>query len=351
VYRFPAKRTFSGPALWNPYERLRGTWQRANFHAHGRAWGGLTDGRQPDEEVVRAYTARGYSVPGISNYHHIAAPRGVETIPLYEHGYNIAKHHQIAIGARQVDWFDFPVWQGLHQKQYAIERVGRTADLVALVHPWSGYSEEDLRDLTRYQLLEVVNGPYSGEALWDAALSSGHAVWALANDDTHDVTDAKRTEVAWNMIDAPSAREPDIVAALQAGRSYAVSLVGSHRDLKLKRAELDGAMLTVSTSGVPATFLFVAQGGAVRKAVEQQTTATYTVTSDDQYIRTIIRTPNLVVYLNPVIRYDGIELPSPVATVNESRTWIQRGLVATGALAIVTALWRRPSRSPGRSTT
>src|SRR5205814_222004 len=96
LYRFPKPSVFTGAHFLNPYSGLQGTWQRANLHAHGRAWSGLTNGQQPDEEVVRHYRQLGYSVAGISDYERIAALHGVPTIPLYEHGYNIGKHHQLA---------------------------------------------------------------------------------------------------------------------------------------------------------------------------------------------------------------------------------------------------------------
>ena len=124
VYRFPPSQPFAGPALWNPYATLSGTWQKANLHAHGHAWGGVTNGAQSDDDVVRAYKARGYAVAGVSNYASIAAQHGVATLPLYEHGFNIAKAHQLAIGARGVEWLDFPLWQTVNQKQFILHRVG-----------------------------------------------------------------------------------------------------------------------------------------------------------------------------------------------------------------------------------
>ena len=69
---------FAGASLWNPYAHLAGTWQKANLHAHGHAWAGMTNGKQTDEEVVRAYKQRGYAVAGVSNYASIAAFRGVD---------------------------------------------------------------------------------------------------------------------------------------------------------------------------------------------------------------------------------------------------------------------------------
>ena len=69
------------------------------------------------------------------------------TIPAYEHGYNIGKHHQLAIGARKVDWVDFPIWQSRSHLQFIINRVAATADLVAIVHPESrnAYDDDDLQ--------------------------------------------------------------------------------------------------------------------------------------------------------------------------------------------------------------
>ena len=67
-----------------------------------------------------------------------------------------------------------------------------------------------------YDLIEVVNGPFAAEDVWDAALSAGHPVWAVANDDTHDLTDSHRTAAGWNMIDAATSSTADVVDALEA---------------------------------------------------------------------------------------------------------------------------------------
>jgi hypothetical protein len=347
VYRFPSPRTFRGPALWNPYAHLTGTWQRANLHAHGHAWSGLTNGTQTDDEVVQEYRKRGYSVAGVSDYQWIATQHGVPTMPLYEHGYNISKEHQLAIGAHRVEWLDFPLWTGLDQKQFILNRVARTADLVAINHPGTAYSEDDLRDLTGYQLMEVVNGPFGFEELWDAALSSGHAIWALANDDIHDLTNVRRLGVAWNMIDAPSPDVSDIVGALRDGRTYAVSLVGEKADAALTGVDVRDSTLTVSSTGVPATFVFIGQGGAVRQTADQVMHATYAITAGDTYIRTVIRTPNMVMYVNPIIRYDGVKLPVLTAMVNQPLTWLRQAVILIVCVVVAPLLWRRRTMAQG----
>lgn len=341
VYRFPPPQPFAGPSLWNPYAHLTGTWQKVNLHAHGKAWGGVTNGKQTDEEVVRAYRQRGYAVAGVSNYASIAAFHGVDTIPLYEHGYNIPKIHQLGIGARRVVWLDFPFWQTLDQKQFIIDRVGAAAELVSVNHPNTGYVDEDMRNLTGYQLMEIVNGPFPVEDLWDAALSAGHVVWALGNDDAHDVTNLRRTFIAWNMIDAAGVSAEQIIGALRAGRSYAVSLVGNNADAALMSVAVTDSTMTIKSTGVPATFLFVGQDGAVRGTANQVMEAAYTFAATDTYIRTVIRTPNMVMYVNPVLRYDGGKLPAPAAKVDETFTWIHRAVILLIAGAVFFFLWRR----------
>ncbi len=346
IYRFPDAVAFSGAHIWNPYAGTTGTWQRANFHAHGRVWLGLTNGSQSDSAIVNRYQSLGYSVPGVSDYMRIAAHHGIATVPAYEHGYNIVKQHQLAIGARKVEWFDFPFWQARSHEQYVIDRIARTAEFVALAHPVTrdAYTVDDLRELTGYNAIEIVNGPFAVPEVWDAALSAGRAVWAIANDDTHDLEDPKRTAAGWNMIAAESAAAADVVHALKAGRTYAVQRMGALDAANLtvvKRVELDDDTLSVSLTGAASRITFIGQNGTVRKTVHNVTTAEYTLTDHDTYVRTVVDAPQTVLYLNPVFRYDGAQLPTPRATVDVASTWMFRGTVGLGCLLVVWARVRR----------
>ncbi len=341
VYEFPVPAAFTGKQFWNPYASLTGTWQRANLHAHGQAWGGLTNGEQPDADVATHYRNLGYSVAGVSNYMSIAAKQGIDTIPLYEHGFNLGKNHQLAVGAHSVDWFDFPLWQTRSNQQYVINRVHAKADLVALNHPSSrnAYDLAAMRSLTGYSLVEVANGPFTAEDVWDAALSSGRAVWAVANDDTHDLNDARRLGVGWNQINAPGNSTKEIVAALGAGRFYAVLRTGSLEGggiTTLESLTVADSTMTVNLRGMPSTITFISTDGAVRSVVHDTLTAAYTLTANDPYVRTVVTTPQTILYLNPVIRWDGRSLPTPVATMNGLLTWLQRAVAfaALGALVV-----------------
>ncbi|HUK37380.1 MAG TPA: hypothetical protein VLV86_25865 [Vicinamibacterales bacterium] len=336
AYTFPEPRPFSGPAFWNPYAHLSGSWRRANLHAHGRAWIGLTNGHQSDAAVIDVYRRHGYDIAGISDYQRIAAYHGADTLPLYEHGYNIAKAHQLAIGAWRVEWLDFPLWQTLSQKQFLINRVARTAALLAINHPNTAYADADLERLTGYQLMEVLNGPFVYESSWDAALSSGHVVWAIGDDDNHDVTYAPRFGVACSMIDAPSTRAPDVLTSLRDGRVFAMSLRSQTPEAWLSSVDVHDTRLTVSIAGAPATFQFIGPHGIVRQMSTDTVSATYTIGRDDAYVRTVIRTPQTVMYLNPIVRYDGVRLPMPASAIDLPITWARRTLLL---LAGIVGLW------------
>jgi len=350
-YRFPESAPFSGPVWFNPYAGVAPTWQRANLHAHGRAWSGFTNGKQTDDEIVRRYRALGYDVPGVSDYQRISPTGDPAAVPLYEHGYNIGKHHQLAIGARQVAWFDFPLWQWVSQQQYVIDRVKQGAALVALAHPNSryAYTTADLGRLTGYDLIEVVNGPFTAEESWDAVLSAGRPVWGVANDDTHDLLDPRRTAAAWNMIAAAKPDAAEILAALKKGQSYSVSRTGALESSGLTRlstVEIDDGLLTVVCDGMPSTFTFIGQDGVKRKTVKSSLSARYALSNADTYVRVVIEAPQTVLYLNPVLRYNGRELPVLAASVDAVPTWTKRGGALIGFVALALLLRRRRSPAP-----
>jgi hypothetical protein len=346
VYEFPSPVPFTGASFFNPYQGGAGTWQRANLHAHGRPWAGMTTGRQTAQEVITAYHRAGYSVAGISDYQHIAAYDGLNTIPLYEHGYNLGKRHQLGVGARRVVWFDFPLGQSIGQQQLIIDLVARESELVAIAHPEGrdAYTVQDMQRLTGYHLLEVVNGPFVGERSWDAALSAGRAVWAVANDDNHDLNERRRFAAAWNMIDAPSASAADIVKALRAGRTYAVlrtDEIPTARETTVKSVTFDAGVLRVRTSGEPATIVFIGQDGVERRRVQRANHAEYAVSDGDTYVRTVVYSPRSVMFLNPVLRYDGRAIPAPMARIAVARTWAMRGSVVAAVLALAVLIRRR----------
>ena len=341
VYRFPAPAPFNGAAFYNPYadQPAGSQWRTANFHAHGRAWGGLTEGRQTDSVVVdHYYNKLGYDIAGVSDYLEIDRRRTDSSfVPTYEHGVNALKTHLLGINAQRIVWFDFPLPQSRSEKQYVIDRVHAGASLVALAHPAlrGGYSRDDLAYLTHYQLFEVLNHFIVSDSLWDVALSTGHAVWAIGSDDSHNIMDAGQTGAMWTEVLTPSTRTQDVVAALKAGRTYAIAGHGARSDAHPEQIVVHGDTLTVTCDRPVSRIDFVGQQGRLLSRSFNTTTASYAIQAGDPYVRTVIATPRTIMFLNPVVRYDGRKLARPVAVLDVPRTWALRSSILVTALMLI----------------
>ena len=194
-----------------------------------------------------------------------------------------------------------------------------------------------MRSLTGYNLIEVVNGPFTAEDVWDAALSAGRPVWAVANDDTHDLNDVRRIGVGWNMIDATSSATGEIVSALGSGRFYAALRTGALDEAgvtTLSGVHVDDQTMRVELRGAASDVAFIGQDGTVRLLVKDTLAASYTLTPSDTYVRPVVTSPQTTLYLNPVIRWNGTALPAPAATVSAAWTWMQRGGIALACVAL-----------------
>lgn len=350
-YRFPAAKPFAGAALYNPYANLGPTWQRVNFHAHARAWLGATNGRQSGAAIVAHYRALGYQSAQVSNYEHIsgAQPGDSTWLPVYEHGYNIDKVHQLVLGARRVDWLDFPWHQTIRNRQFVLDRLHRSGALVVVAHP-------ELRDptngaafrwLTDYDLMEVRTHSGIGTAPWDTALSTGHAVWGIADDDTHDIEDAETTGRYWTMVNAASSRPAAILAALRAGRMYAVEGPPGGNDVGLEAFGLRGDTLELRLSGPAARVAFYGARGVRLASFAGVREARFVVPGGEPYVRAVVETGRTTMYLNPVIRYDGVALARPVAVATPDA---RGGFAALLAVLMLVPPWMLSRRSRRRKT-
>jgi hypothetical protein len=360
AYKFKEPRPFSGEYLYNPYQDMNSDqWKKYHFHCHSHKYYGLTNGRKSKETAIDSvYQALGYDHYGISDYMHIN-PHGAEKegfIPGYEHGYGfIRKTHQICIGAEKVWCIDYPFIQNLNMKQHTINKLGEQSRFVMPAHAsfTKGYKVSDMKWLSNYRLLEIMN-PY-GNALehWDMALSNGHRVYGLGDDDTHDITNIREVCHNMTMVNTPDLVPEHVYEALEKGNSYTVEFVNFFcfpmsleekihevRDLAyLTKAQLVSDTLFIETSAERMREVsFIGQGGKVLKTQEDVHTAFYVIQPEDSYVRTQIDL-NLrdVLYLNPVTRH-----PSP--TVVDRRldevNWAQTVLYwVVYAVAVLAFIW------------
>jgi hypothetical protein len=308
AYHFPPAQPFRGEKLFNPYSRNTTRWWKVNLHAHTRAWGGMTNGRSTPEETVSRYRAMGYDVAAISNYHQIAATKAGE-LAVYEQGYNVFKSHILVVGARRVDWWDYPLFQGPSEKQDRIDRLHGEGALVILAHPELrlGFSGRDLQRLTGYEAIEVASHFGNAEGLWDAALSAGRFSAAVGGDDSHASQDPRQTGRVWTMIMAPSVAPRDIIRGIRDGATYVVqsSVPAAHADVALKSVETSGDTIRVSVDGADATVTFIGRGGRVLSVAEHTTAAQYVLPAGEPYARAVVETSCARLILNPVVRTSG----------------------------------------------
>ena len=346
TYSFKEPKPFSGEYLYNPYQDMNpDQWKKYHFHCHSRKYFGLTNGRKSTETAIDSvYQALCYDHYGISDYMSIN-PHNADKqdyIPAYEHGYGLfRKTHQICIGAESVYWPDFLFMQNLNMKQHTLNKLGERSRFVMPAHAsfTTGYKVNDMVLLSNYRLLEVLN-PY-GNAFehWDMALSNGHRVYALGDDDTHNITD--HSEVCHNltMVNAQNLDAESAYEALDKGLCYAVefdnwyhfpmTLEEKVKQVKalphLTRAELVGDTLFVATSANKMQEVkFIGQDGKVLKTEEAVATAYYVIQPEDHYVRTVINVNGLQhFYLNPVTRHPTPEpIDQRLDVVNKAQTYL-----------------------------
>jgi len=327
VYHAYMPTPFAGPALFNPYASPGARWQRANFHAHSHAWGGLTSGHQSPAAVRAAYLERGYDVVGLSNYHLISrVPGDGSFLPVYEHGFSIKKTHQLIIGARAVTAIDFPLWQTTSAKQYLLNAMRDTAALTAVVHPYlrTGYDTAEIATLGGFDLLEVRSHWADASVWWDAVLTAGNPVWAIGNDDVHDITKPKEIGVVWTMIDAPTPRATDIIPALRQGRMYVVAAAPGTAPAALESVTTQGDTVTTRFDQPMEQIRVIGDHGLVRASAANASEIRYVFRADDHYARVVATTPTGTVYLNPVLRSGGQPMPWATPPVNGTASLFSR---------------------------
>jgi hypothetical protein len=344
VHRFPPPRPFAGAYWYDPYATGDGHWLTANLHAHTRVWGGLTNGRGDADALVRRYAALGYDVAGVSDYQRMTLALGAHASRLaaYEQGFNVRKAHLIALGARSVDWMDYPLLQSPDELQHRIDRLRADGATVVLAHPRlrCAFSDGDLRELTGYAALEVASSTTDGEAAWDVALTAGRVVWGVGGDDTHDVANLSRTARVWTLIDAPTAAPADLLAAIRAGRTIAVRGTAGRADVALRSLTMRGDTLRLALDGAPASISIVGAGGVVLGRAADTHALHVLLPHDAPYARAVVRTASTVLYLAPVLRAPTNALPSgPSATVDFAATLFRRAMLLT--LACCAGLRRR----------
>jgi hypothetical protein len=134
----------------------------------------------------------------------------------------------------------------------------------------------------------------------------------------------------------------DVVAALAAGRTYAVAGHRARSDAHPEQIAVRGDTLTVTCDSAVARIDFIGQRGRLLSRTVGTRTASYAIQPGDPYVRTVIATPHTIMFLNPIVRYDGRSLARPNAVLDEPKTWgLRASILATAVMLIWLAVARR----------
>jgi len=284
VYDFMPGKPFSGEQFYNPYDSIDPVqWRKGNFQIQSYAWGGVTSGRGNTNEAIHAlYKSLGYDIIGTSDYQKINrfGEGSPGYVAVYEHGYGIQKSHQVLLGARRVLWRDYPFFQTIHNKQHIIESLRRDNALIYLAHPLlrNGYSISDMKVLTGFDGIEVLNNYRFSIDHWDAALSEGNYVTIMGNDDAHDISNHDEIGHHCTFINTPDLSQGSILEALKRGRAYGAMIwrpLGETIRDKIRRTsilpelvrhDISGDTLFVQFDSVASEIRFIGQGGELLKS-------------------------------------------------------------------------------------
>ena len=368
VYVFDEPVPFHGDYLLNPYQDIDSTyWKCCNFHGHTRQYGGMTNGRNNGNAVYDSmYRLFGYDHVGISDYNKVNGyeyGRDPGFIPGYEHGYNVWKTHQVCLGTKKVRRIDYFFYQTLSHKQHMLNKLGEQNRVVAVAHPSfvdGSYNVRDMKYLSNYKILEVLNGFVNSPEHWDMALSNGHLVYLIADDDTHDVLKVNDIAMRITYLNAKDNDADQLYDALLDGKAVGIhfkldrkekiedKVARFKRDIPyLNSAKLNGPDFTVNVTKPIRKAEFIGQNGIVLKEENNQNTdsvfnASYQIQPSDQYVRTVLTFfDGTTMWLNPVTRHESANITKQRLD-HISYTWTATlWLIYIGIIALVIILIKR----------
>jgi hypothetical protein len=346
IYKFPEPHAFKGEYLYNPYNGIDSSkWEKASFHAHTHIFVDLLNGTSNTKQTLDSfYTYFGYRIINISDYQTIDSIENdhQQFIPIYEHGYQYYKNHQLVINAKKVTWLDYFFRQSLNNKQFIIDRLRKDSTaIVTIVHPDKrrAYSLKDFRYLANYNCLEIANNVSLYTSIYDTILSAGHPVFLMADDDTHDLAKINDGCHSFNLINSDLVKD-SILNAVKKGRligvNFNVSCYKTNIEKKdglqklpvIKSVTLNNNTLTVILNQPVKTIRFIGQKGFDKKRVINSAIGSCFFSKEDTYIRTEIECNDGTIYfLNPIFRYGGKQLTDYYPSPDILRSWLWRSFV------------------------
>ncbi|MEN9950971.1 MAG: hypothetical protein RLY85_1723 [Bacteroidota bacterium] len=322
TYNFAEPKPFHGNVIVNPYANTNLTdVSVANFHAHTKFWSGLTNGKGMPADLYRRYDSLGHEFHAVSQYHHIDTfgSRQSNYVPAYEHGYNIKKTHQLVIGARQILWKDFIFPQTIHNKQEVLVNLAKdSGNIVVLNHPAirDGYTTADLKKLHYYDYIELLNPSAQSIKHWDTILSAGKRIYAMGNDDIHNVFNNDAIGRFVTFVYGAEGHTDGMMKSLKQGATAAVWLPQiPSQQLMEKRERLEAIQqvlnsvivrnnqLEIRLNDVVDEIRLVSDRGEIKKVVQSTSELTAELLPKESYWRAeLLLKDGTRIFLNPLLR-------------------------------------------------
>jgi len=362
IYDFGGPVPFSGDRIYNPYSGLDTSagWSRTNLHTHTHASKWINECELYPDSVLAFYQRYGYDVVTFSNHMELTEYPGdaCRQVWVYEHGWNLAKHHNLVFNPRGVNYWDIPLPALPSQKQFKIDRLARDADFVFLNHPdrTNFTDDRDMERLTGYRLTEAVCGFGYGDTdchKWDVALSSGHYVPSAISDDLHNPRRSDKIARRCTFLNIHSPDYDSVKDALLKGRFYSMSVPDfGNGNLDVKRSRnfslpvvsdvgLRGDTVYLALSRPAAVIETIGQNGAILKTLRDTSASGYVFGAEDTYIRMTARFPDsTVIFINPFARWTGDTVSgTPYVTFEHTVNLPLTVLFNLGILALALFCW------------
>jgi hypothetical protein len=320
-----------GTTLSNPYENVDFSRPEiANFHGHTKAWGGLTNGKYTEAFANKRYDSLGYTLNYLSQYHKIEKTVGAKNeFSVYEHGINIKKTHQLILGNKAVVWKDYLLPQNRHQKQHILNLLAKdTSNIVVINHPGirGGYTLDDIKYLQNYDMIEVLRPNGNFMAYWDTALSYGHPISIMANDDFHNVANNKEVGNCLTLVyTLNEMKRTSVLLSLKKRRTAAVQLnQNPNSNLKERAAKISRVHKLIQCISLakdtitmavnePMQIAWKGHTGSI-KTVKDKTIDKLIFPPTESYVRIELTThDSIVIFFNPIIRTKNNKIPSRAA--------------------------------------
>ena len=319
-YVFAPPKPFSGDSIVNPYQSINPQHvQLANFHAHAKI--GILNGKGSAKDVHDRYDSIGLDIKATSQYQYIDTQgRHLKSfIPVYEHGYNLGKTHQLVIGAKQVLKKDYIFTQTLHNKQEILQSLSKdSTNIVVLNHPSlsSGYKVDDLKYLHYYNHIELLSPYANSKAHWDTALSAGKPIYVLGNDDSHNIFNNNELGRFVNLVYTENSDQASVIRALKQGQ-HAIAWLPQksgetlvQKKTKIKKIKNAFGGLTITKTNLAALFnisadsIFVyGQSGKLLYSFSNTKKAVFDLPTQFTYLRVEAKfSDGTILLLNPVYK-------------------------------------------------